>query len=110
MLEPSGTTKGFTNACSGTDKWYSPKIGGPQYRPQNTVVLIIGTPKGTHNFGNPLISQALDLVLRQTWSCLHQDEVSSWPTLLILDPLMQSVSAEIVGETNQNQLFFEQPQ
>ena len=28
------------------------KIRGPQYRPQNTIVLIIGTPKrGTPNFG-----------------------------------------------------------
>ena len=25
--------------------WEFPKIGGPQYRPQNTIVLIIGTPK-----------------------------------------------------------------
>ena len=29
----------------------SPKIGGPQYRPPNTIILIIGTPKkGTLNF------------------------------------------------------------
>ena len=34
--------------------WEFPKIGGPQYRPPNTIVLIIGTPKkGTPNFGKP---------------------------------------------------------
>ena len=25
--------------------WYFPKIGGPQYRPPNTIVLIMGAPK-----------------------------------------------------------------
>ena len=25
--------------------WYFPKIRGPQYRPQNTTILIIGPPK-----------------------------------------------------------------
>ena len=25
--------------------WKFPKIRGPQYRPQNTIVLIMGTPK-----------------------------------------------------------------
>ena len=25
--------------------WYFPKIRGPQYRPQNTIILNIGTPK-----------------------------------------------------------------
>ena len=25
--------------------WYFPKIRGPQYRPKNTIVLIIGTPE-----------------------------------------------------------------
>ena len=30
---------------------------GPQYRPQNTIVLIIGTPKkGTPSFGKPPLS------------------------------------------------------
>ena len=29
-------------------------MGGPQYRPQNTIVLLVGTPKkGTPNFGKP---------------------------------------------------------
>ena len=31
-----------------------PKAGRPQYRPQNTIVLIMGTPQnGTPNFGKP---------------------------------------------------------
>ena len=35
--------------------WWFPKIGGPHYRPQNTTILIIRTPKkGTPNFGKPL--------------------------------------------------------
>ena len=33
-----------------------PKIGEPQYRPQNTIVLIIGTPKRVPLIlGNPLV-------------------------------------------------------
>ena len=28
-----------------SSKWYFPKIRGPQYRPQNTIILNIGTPK-----------------------------------------------------------------
>ena len=32
-----------------------PKTGGPQYRPPNTIVLILGTPKkGTSYFGKPI--------------------------------------------------------
>ena len=31
------------------------KIGGPQYRPQNVIVLIIGTHKGIQIFGKPHI-------------------------------------------------------
>ena len=34
--------------------WLFPKIGGPQYRPQYIIVLIMGPPKkGTPNFGKP---------------------------------------------------------
>ena len=29
--------------------WYFPKIRGPQYRPQNTIILNIGTPKKVHS-------------------------------------------------------------
>ena len=33
------------------DMWYFPKIGEPKYRPQHTIVLIIGTPQhGIPNF------------------------------------------------------------
>ena len=28
-------------------------IGGPQYRPQTTIILLTGSQKGTPNFGNP---------------------------------------------------------
>ena len=36
--------------------WYFPKIGGPQYRPPNTIMLIMGTPKKVHLiWGNPYI-------------------------------------------------------
>ena len=32
--------------------WEFPKIGGPQYRLQNTIVHVLGNPKkATHNFG-----------------------------------------------------------
>ena len=34
--------------------WWFPKIGGPQYRPQNPIILVVRTPKkGTPNFGKP---------------------------------------------------------
>ena len=37
--------------------WQFPKIGGPQYRPQNTIILIIGTPKKVPLIlGNPYIA------------------------------------------------------
>ena len=41
------------SAFGDTDKFMAvSQIGGPQYRYQNTIVLIIGTPKnGTPNFG-----------------------------------------------------------
>ena len=33
-------------------RWYFPKIRGTQYRPQNTIILSIGTPKKVPpNFG-----------------------------------------------------------
>ena len=31
--------------------WQFPKIGGPQYRPQKTIILTIGRPKWYPNFG-----------------------------------------------------------
>ena len=53
--------------------WYFPKIRGPQYRPQNTIVLIMGTPKGIPNFGKPpygfrkWLSAALDAESSLRW-------------------------------------------
>ena len=36
--------------------WQFPKIGGPQYRPRNTMILIMGTPKKVPPIlGNPHI-------------------------------------------------------
>ena len=36
------------------DTWPFPKTREPQYRPQNTIVPILGTPKkGTLNYGKP---------------------------------------------------------
>ena len=37
---------------SGVDGTF-PKTGGPQYRPQNILILIVGPRKGTLNFGKP---------------------------------------------------------
>ena len=50
--------------------WSFPKIRGPQYGPQNTIVLIIGTPKnGTPNFGKPYLDFHV---------CLGRSEFRSW--------------------------------
>ena len=56
FLEPRilGTNLGWTYECLRFAKWQFPKIGGTQYRPQYSIVLIMGTPKkGTPNFGKP---------------------------------------------------------
>ena len=44
---PRGETNGKQNESwfRQGPMWYFPQIGGPQYRPQNTRILIIGTPK-----------------------------------------------------------------
>ena len=40
--------------------WYFPKIRGPQYIPQHTIILVIGTPKKVPLIlGNPHIIQAM---------------------------------------------------
>ena len=50
--------------CSQSSTWQRPcsvvvsQIEGPQYRPLNTIVLTMGTPKGTPNFGKPPVSSS----------------------------------------------------
>ena len=35
-------------------KWRFPKIEGPQYRPQYSIILIMGVPENTSNLGKTL--------------------------------------------------------
>ena len=46
--------------------WEFPKIGGPQYGPQNTIVLIMGTPKK-----EPLILGSPHVELQGTWYVVY---------------------------------------
>ena len=55
--------------------WYFPKTRGPQYRPPNTILLIMGTPKKPLILGNPHISPRIFFLRRHAE--IHTQETQS---------------------------------
>ena len=46
-------------------KWYCPKMGGPQYTSQITILLIMEPPQnGTPNFGKPSCAKECQIFIR----------------------------------------------
>ena len=74
-------------------KWLFPKTGGSPYRPQNTIVLIIGTPKMVPLiFGNPqILSQPEPPVRALVRAPSDRDPDSSFGKALVAWGFLQSL-------------------